>query len=257
MDLRARAAQYLTLLPSNVFVDEPFIDGRVICLDTETTGFGADAQIIEIAAVEVVDGRRTGALFHSYCRLEVGKEINYMAERCHGLNAAALARQPPVEQVIRNFLHFVGNTAQVVAHVASFDVRLIQQHAQRLLLRTPDFRIFCTHRYAGAHLKHVLSSRKLDSLAEHYRVDTRLLDKRTVHGALVDTEILTAVYEEMCVLSEMIDSVTADVRKQQPLGQSPSLHDGDDNDENDDDDHHHNGDNVDGFTPANQDAMSD
>lgn len=95
--------------------------GRVICFDVETTGFSKTDQIIEIGGVEIIDGIRTGAIFQSYICPTV--QVSSFASEVHGLTNLKLTSALPAKVIIPSFLSWVG-TSQLVAHNASFDMRM-------------------------------------------------------------------------------------------------------------------------------------
>lgn len=95
--------------------------GRVICFDLETTGFSKDDGIIEIGAVEYVNGIRTGAIFQSYIRPNM--QVNFFASKVHGLTNKKLESAPPIEIILNSFMNWVGD-APLVAHNALFDMRM-------------------------------------------------------------------------------------------------------------------------------------
>lgn len=96
--------------------------GRVICFDLETTGFSRDDGIIEIGAVEYVNGIRTGAIFQSYVCPKM--PVNIFASKVHGLTNKKLESAPPIDIILNSFMNWVGD-APLVAHNALFDMRLL------------------------------------------------------------------------------------------------------------------------------------
>lgn len=95
--------------------------GRLVVIDVEGTGYQThDRRICEIAAVEVIDGERTGRVFHAF--VNPGAAINRHAQRVHGLSGEFLARHPEFSEMAEGLLEFVGN-APIIAHDAVNDRR--------------------------------------------------------------------------------------------------------------------------------------
>lgn len=123
---------------------EPGAFERAVFWDTETTGFCAEDEIVEIGAVEfeVVPPAAgslplchlcpTGSLFHAL--LAPSRPIHPKAALTHGLSDQDFQSAPPREQTLRNFLRFVGGSA-LVAHNASFDIRFLSRELQRFGLQ--------------------------------------------------------------------------------------------------------------------------
>ena len=119
--------------------------GRVIVFDTETTGFGMDDAIVEIAAIEIEDGTPTGVQFHAFVN-PGSRSSNAFAQKVHGLASAFLARQPSAAHVLPAFFRFVAG-APLVAHNAAFDYRMLWVECNRHRLEAPSPRsVYCTQR---------------------------------------------------------------------------------------------------------------
>lgn len=97
------------------------LQGRVICFDVETTGFSSEDGIIELGAIEMVDGKRTGIMFQSYVSPKM--QVNIFASQVHGLTNKHLSSAPPIDEVLPRFLNWIGD-APLVAHNARFDLRM-------------------------------------------------------------------------------------------------------------------------------------
>jgi DNA polymerase-3 subunit epsilon len=171
---------------------------RQIILDTETTGLEpADGhRIIEIGCVELVNRRLTGNNFHQYLNPE--REIDAGAIEVHGITNEALADKPRFADVARDFLEYVKG-AELVIHNAPFDTGFLNHELARVAgdgaaaLRIEDV---CTvvDTLALARRMHPGQKNDLDSLCKRYAVDNT---SRTLHGALLDAEILADVYLAM------------------------------------------------------------
>ncbi len=165
---------------------------REIVWDTETTGImpGDGHRIVEIGAVELYNRTLTGKIFHTY--LDPQRAMPKDAERVHGLSSEFLSGQPIFEQVIDDFLEFIGDSP-LVAHNAAFDMEFLSWEMKRAGLQpVPMSRAIDTleiSRKANPGAKHTL-----DALCNRYGID---LSARTKHGALLDAELLARVYIEL------------------------------------------------------------
>lgn len=166
---------------------------RQIILDTETTGLDPSRghRLIEIGCLEVVNRRLTRNSFHYY--LQPDRDIDPDAQRVHGISAEFLADKPRFNDVAMAFLDFVEG-AELVIHNAPFDLGFLNHELARLDL--PPVTDICTvlDTLPMARAKHPGQKNNLDALARRYGVDNR---ERTLHGALLDAEILADVYLAM------------------------------------------------------------
>ncbi len=165
---------------------------RQIILDTETTGLEPKLghRIIEIGCVEVIDRRLTGRHYHQY--LQPDREIDDGAIEVHGITNEFLVDKPRFSDVAADFIEFIKG-AELVIHNAPFDVGFIN-HEFRLLSRTHDLlEEFCgvLDTLAMARKMHPGQRNSLDALCKRYDIDNT---QRTLHGALLDAEILADVY---------------------------------------------------------------
>ena len=100
--------------------------------------------IIEIAAVEIIDGERTGFTFSSYIKPEEPYEISPFAFECHMITKSRLQSCPSTLKILTNFLKFIEG-ATLVAHNASFDIRMINQELIKCNLKPViKQKYFCT-----------------------------------------------------------------------------------------------------------------
>lgn len=165
---------------------------REIILDTETTGLDPQNgdRIIEIAAVELIDGSLSKSTFHQYINPE--RDIPDSAFRVHGISAEMVADKPKFSEIAETFLNFIGDDP-IVAHNAEFDVRFINAEMARIARPAlSGDRIVDT--LALARKKHPGAPNSLDALCARYGVDR---SRRVKHGALIDAEILAEVYIEL------------------------------------------------------------
>ena len=167
---------------------------RQLFLDTETTGLYAAQghRIIEIAAVEMVNRRPTNNHFHVYINPQ--REIDAAAQAVHGIDIEFLQDKPLFEQIAQELIDFVKN-AELIIHNAPFDVGFLNAELGRIGLQPIES--FCDN--ITDTLKMAKDSRpgqrnNLDALCRHFGVNNA---KRTLHGALLDAELLAEVYMAM------------------------------------------------------------
>ncbi|WP_114390026.1 DNA polymerase III subunit epsilon [Notoacmeibacter marinus] len=165
---------------------------REIIFDTETTGldFALD-RVIEIGGVEMVDRIPTGQTFHMLIHPE-DRDVHPDALAIHGIGMDKLAGKPFFRDVCGEFLEFFAD-AKLVAHNASFDVRMINAELARLQKDPlPPHMIVDTLELAKR--RHPMGPNSLDALCRRYSIDS---SRRTFHGALLDSELLLDVYLEL------------------------------------------------------------
>ena len=162
---------------------------REIVLDTETTGLdpATGDRVVEIGAVELLNGVPTGENFHVYINPE--RDMPEGAFRVHGLSAEFLSGHPVFSSIAKGFLDFIAGD-RLVIHNAEFDVKFINAEFARLDISplAPE-RIVDT--LALARRKHPSAANSLDALCARYGVDS---SRRKKHGALLDAELLADVY---------------------------------------------------------------
>jgi len=168
---------------------------RQVVLDTETTGLEVNQghRIIEIGCVEIVNRRLTGRHYHQY--IQPQREIDQGALEVHGIGQDFLADKPTFDRIAEAFLEFIRG-AELIIHNAPFDVGFIDAELRRLDPNHPLTGDLCqvTDSLTLARAKHPGQSNKLDALCQRYGVDNAA---RTLHGALLDAEILADVYLAM------------------------------------------------------------
>ncbi|HET7549222.1 MAG TPA: DNA polymerase III subunit epsilon [Usitatibacter sp.] len=174
---------------------------RRIVLDTETTGLepAAGHRIIELACLEL-DGRRaTGRHFHRYLNPE--REIDAAASQVHGLTLEQLADKPRFADVAEEFLAFIEG-AELLIHNAPFDVAFLDAELQKLGRAGIAQVCAVTDTLEMARDLHPGKKNSLDALCERYAVDH---SKRTLHGALLDAQLLADVWLAMTRGQETLD----------------------------------------------------
>ena len=167
---------------------------RQIVLDTETTGLNPrdGHRIIEIACIEMVNRRLTGRHLHKYMHPE--RDIDAGAQAVHGITLEFLADKPKFADIADEFLEFI-NGAQLIIHNAPFDLGFLNAELDRLgrvPVETVCSGVIDTLKDAKA--LHPGKRNSLDALCERYEIDN---SGRTLHGALLDTELLAEVYLAM------------------------------------------------------------
>lgn len=167
---------------------------RQIILDTETTGLSPALghRIIEVAAVEMVNRRLTGNHYHCYLNPE--REIDAGAQQVHGISLEFLQDKPKFAEVSQEFLTFIGG-GELVIHNAPFDVGFLDHELS--LLSLEPVQSYCAGVIDTLKLAkelHPGQKNNLDALCRRYAVDN---SNRTLHGALLDAELLAEVYLAM------------------------------------------------------------
>ena len=165
---------------------------REIVLDTETTGFEPNDgdRIVEIGAVELFNHIPTGKTFHQYINPE--RNMPEGAFSVHGLSEEFLSDKPVFKLIAQDFLEFIGDS-KLVIHNASFDMKFINaelgwvKHDSLPLSRAIDTLAIARRKFPG-------SPASLDALCRRFSINN---SARTLHGALLDSEILAEVYLEL------------------------------------------------------------
>ena len=167
---------------------------RQIILDTETTGLNPKNgdRIIEVGCIELIQRRPTGNSFHRY--VNPGRDSEPGALAVHGLTTGFLSDKPPFADIAEALCAFVDG-AEVLIHNAAFDRAFLDEELARLA--RPFFAQHCasiTDTLAMARELHPGKRNSLDALCERYGVSNA---HRTLHGALLDAELLAEVYLAM------------------------------------------------------------
>ena len=161
---------------------------RKIVVDTETTGLDPRQghRIIELAALEL-DGRKVSLRrFHRYLNPE--REIDAGAAAIHGLTYERLQNEAKFADIVSGFLEFIEG-AELIIHNAPFDMSFINRELE--LLELPPLQNAVTDTLKLAREMHPGKKNSLDALCSRYEIDNT---HRTLHGALLDTELLAEVY---------------------------------------------------------------
>ncbi|WP_173633004.1 DNA polymerase III subunit epsilon [Paramixta manurensis] len=172
---------------------------RQIVLDTETTGMNMVGvhyeghRIIEIGAVEVVNRRLTGNNFHMY--LKPDRLVDPEAFGVHGIADEFLADKPTFSEIADEFLDYIRG-AELVIHNASFDIGFMDYEFAKLQRGIEKTETFCQITDSLLMARKLFPGKRnsLDALCSRYEIDN---SKRTLHGALLDAEILAEVFLTM------------------------------------------------------------
>ncbi|MGL5007084.1 MAG: DNA polymerase III subunit epsilon [Plesiomonas sp.] len=169
---------------------------RIVVLDTETTGMNKlgvhyeGHKIIEIGAVEIVNRRLTGRHFHAYIKPD--RLVDPEAIAVHGITDAFLHDKPMFAAVADDFLNFIRG-AELVIHNAPFDIGFMDYEFGLLKRGISKTDTFCRITDTLVMARKIFPGKRnnLDALCDRYGIDN---SHRTLHGALLDAEILADVY---------------------------------------------------------------
>jgi len=167
---------------------------RQVILDTETTGLNPATgdRIIEIGCVEMVGRRLTDRTFHYYVNPE--RDIDAGAFAVHGLSREFLSDKPVFANIVEQLIEFVDG-AEIVIHNAAFDLGFLDN--EFALLKRPPFRNLAskvTDTLLEARQMFPGKRNSLDALCERFSISNQ---HRTLHGALLDAQLLAEVYVSM------------------------------------------------------------
>ena len=174
---------------------------RRIVLDTETTGLVPEEghRIIEVACLELHGRRATGRHFHRYVNPE--RNIDIGATQVHGLTAEDLADKPRFAEIADELLEFLEGS-ELLIHNAAFDVGFLNSELTRIGRPTLDAICRVSDTLAMAREMHPGKRNSLDALCERYAVDNA---RRTLHGALLDAQLLADVWLAMTRGQDALD----------------------------------------------------
>ena len=171
---------------------------REIVLDTETTGLNPEKgdRIVEIGCVELENHLPTGKTYHQY--INPMRSMSEEVIRVHGLTEEFLSDKPIFSEIADDFLAFIGENTPLVIHNAAFDMNFLNCELKacgKAELPNPvvDSLLIARKKFPGAKVN-------LDELCKRFHVDA---SRRTVHGALLDSELLADVYLELITNREL------------------------------------------------------
>ena len=175
---------------------------RQVILDTETTGLNCRQHcIVEIGAVEMIDRQLTGQQFHTY--LKPRSDFDAEAQKITGLTPAMLVDKPPFSEVAHDLLAFIKD-AELLIHNAPFDLGFLNAELDRLpthygqisdYARVLDTLVMAQMHYPG-------QRNSLDALCKRLGIS---LAQRSLHGALLDAQLLARVYIAMTSGQDELD----------------------------------------------------
>lgn len=185
---------------------------RQIVLDTETTGLDPDTghRIVEIGCVEIMNRRLTGKYLHLY--LNPDRDSDPEALQVHGLTTDFLSDKPRFSQVADQLVDFVRD-AEIIIHNAAFDVKFLDAELGRI--KQPGFATLCAEVTDSLMVAREMFPGKrnnLDALCERFGISNA---HRTLHGALLDSELLAEVWLAM---TRGQDSLLGDVDEPEIAG---------------------------------------
>jgi len=164
---------------------------RQLFLDTETTGLSAEGgdRVIELGCVELVNRKLTGNNLHFY--FNPGRDSHEDALKVHGISNEFLRDKPKFETVTQEILDYVQG-AEIIIHNAAFDVGFLNKELElaghkpftQYVESVVDTLVMAKQMYPG-------KRNSLDALCDRLGVDN---SGRTLHGALLDAELLADVY---------------------------------------------------------------
>jgi len=165
---------------------------REIVLDTETTGLDpySGHRLTEIGCMELINHLPTGKKYQQYINPE--RDISYEAKKITGLSQEFLKDYPVFSKVAKDFLDFIGDDPLII-HNAKFDLKFLNYELEQLnlspLKANPiiDTLDIARHKFPG-------SPASLDALCRRFKIDNT---DRTLHGALIDCDLLAKVYLEL------------------------------------------------------------
>ena len=184
---------------------------RQIFLDTETTGLYAEQgdRLVEIGCVELINRKLTGNNLHLY--VNPGRDSHEEALRIHGITTEFLRDKPKFSEVADALLAYVQD-AEIIIHNASFDLGFLNKELE--LLGRPRFKDYVANVVDSlAMAKEMFPGKRnnLNALCDRLEVDN---SGRTLHGALLDAELLADVYINMTRGQDalLMDAVATEVK---------------------------------------------
>ena len=193
---------------------------RQVVLDTETTGLSASDgdRIIEIGCVELLNRKLSGNNLHHYVNPE--RESHEEALKVHGISNEFLLDKPKFAAIADELLAYLSG-AELIIHNAPFDIGFLNAELERLNLpavttvasNVIDTLAMAKEFYPG-------KRNSLDALCERLGVDN---SNRTLHGALLDAELLADVYIALTRGQEALLSEIASEERQHETSDQPAI----------------------------------
>jgi DNA polymerase III subunit epsilon len=165
---------------------------REIIFDTETTGLDPKSgdRLVEIGCLEMVNRVATGSTFHAYFNPD--RDMPAAAEAVHGLSITFLSDKPRFHERAAELIEYLGDS-KLVAHNAGFDFGFVNSELEMCGMESLS-RERMIDTVALARVRHPGAKLSLDALCTRYGIDR---SHRTLHGALLDAELLAQVYVEL------------------------------------------------------------
>ena len=181
---------------------------REIVLDTETTGLEVNNgdRIVEIGCVELENHIPTGRTFQEYLNPEM--EMSEKVIEIHGITNEFVKDKPTFKEIAEKFINFIGDDSKLVIHNASFDMKFLNAELKVCHLpplsddRVIDTLLMARQKFPGSRVR-------LDDLCKRFNIDA---SARTVHGALLDSQLLAEVYLEL--IGREPDLILASTKKE-------------------------------------------
>ena len=193
---------------------------RQVALDTETTGMFADRgdRLISVGCVEIEERKLTKRTFYQLINPE--REVDEEAARIHGYTWDKLKGQPLFEDIVDDFLAFMKGS-ELLIHNAEFDVGCLDLELTRLGRgKLADYCVNIVDTLQLAKTMRPGQRNNLDALCSYYGVNNT---DRTLHGALIDAQLLAQVYLAMTRGQETLDIASVDVSTLPPMPSDTSV----------------------------------
>ena len=198
---------------------------REIVLDTETTGLEISNgdRIVEIGCVELENHVPTGRTFQEYINPEMLMDEKVI--KIHGITNEFLKDKPTFKEIAEKFINFIGNDSKLVIHNATFDMKFLNAELKACHLptlsydRVIDTLLIARQKFPGSRVS-------LDDLCKRFHIDA---SARTVHGALLDSQLLAEVYLELIgrepdlILSQTKNSSSIQIVNKEKVFHEPRL----------------------------------
>ena len=188
---------------------------RQIIFDTETTGMNFNGRdkseghrIIEIGCVELIDRRPTENYFHQYINPE--QSIDPDAVRVHGITNERVAGEPTFAAILKDLLAYFDGADELIAHNMPFDQSFLNREFKlaKAGFKLED-RFPLTDTLQLAKNKVPIAKYNLDALCKYYGIDN---SNRSLHGALLDSQLLAEVYLRLTTEQSGFDFAAATVQ---------------------------------------------
>ncbi|QJC36428.1 DNA polymerase III subunit epsilon [Enterobacteriaceae endosymbiont of Donacia simplex] len=172
------------------------INIRQVVLDTETTGMNLSYpyyighRIIEIGVIEIINRNITKNYFHTYINPQ--KIISKEAFNIHGISNKFLYKKPIFSDILDNFLNFIKDS-ELIIHNAQFDINFLNYELSLLNKKLPKIEDICIITDTLKMARNIFPGKRnsLNSLCSRFNIN---INKRNLHGALLDAKLLAKVF---------------------------------------------------------------